>query len=163
MDVTRKQIEDEKDYHKLQEFGRTFEDEGFEVKLNAKTEELRTELLGILDEHFGKAEETADEVDEAKTELGAGDDEKQDEEEVPETTEEPKAEAAVEEAPEPEEKPKEELFVARRGIYRVWLGKEKFIVFEPTRPRTLPKRPSKRAAEALQNAIKLKRIIPFED
>jgi len=183
--MDRNQIEDEKDYRKLQAIGKDFEKDGHDVKLNAPKEELRVELLEIFDKEYAKdeaeeeAEPAAEEEGEAEeVELGAdeseGEEEQPDEEapaeeeaeaEAPADEEAPAEEEAKEEAePEPEEKPKQKLFVARRGTYRIWVGADKEpIEFTPDNPQPLPKKLPKPQQAALANAIKMKRIIPVED
>lgn len=52
MEITEEKIKSEDSYKVLQEIGREFEKAGFEIKRNAKKEELRDKLLEIYRENY---------------------------------------------------------------------------------------------------------------
>jgi len=178
--MNRKTIEDEKDKKKLQAIGREFGEDGHPVKLTVPKEDLRSELLEIFDKHYvdvedeEEATELGDEEEEEQTEEAVEDEEAPKEDEEP--TEEPEQEK-VEEAEKVEAEPEvkavkksnKTMYIARKGLYNIWVGSDKLITFFPYVPQELPtfrglnKADKELAHERLQNAIKMKRIIPIEE
>lgn len=136
MEITRNQIEDEENYKKLQKIGRAFRKEGHKLVLNAPEDELKKRLLVIFDESYSKDVETE-----------------------PEPVVEPEVILTPEPEPVVESKPKEsdgDLYfapVAYKDLASGWQ-------FRPgmDKPKPLPKE----LTPGLKNAIKAKRIIPFE-
>lgn len=149
MKYTRKEIDTELDYRKLQVIGRAFEADGHDVKLNAKRNELRADLLRIYDEHYAKD-------DEEKAMAIA--DKALDEKPESESTEEAVAEGTAESVKEPVvvEEPEPTLYVVRLGAYRDW--ESGFTLRPGEEPKPLPDV----LTVGLKNAIRMKRIIPFE-
>ena len=149
MKCTRKEIDTELDYRKLQVIGRVFEADGHDVKLNAKRNELRADLLRIYDEHYAKDDEEkamalADKVVDKKPEI--------------ESTAEAITEETAESVKEPVvvEKPEPQLYVVRLGAYKDW--ESGFTLAPGDDPKPLPEE----LTDGLKNALTQKRIIPFE-
>lgn len=140
MEITRKQIEKEKDYRKLQGIGRSFKANGHKLVLNAKEPELKKRLLYIFDEHYAVPVEPEPEPMA---------------EDVTEVVEEAIAEAEPE--PEPKiETPKGQLYIAPR-YYRDWASGWSFTP-GMDEPKPLPDK----LTPGLENALKTKKIILYE-
>ena len=144
MKYTRKEIDKELDYRKLQKIGRAFEADGHDVKLNAKRNVLRAILLRIYDANYAKADE--------EKALGVVDDVLA---EPPKP--EPIPEPVVESKPVVEpSKSDVKLYIAPRA-YKDWASKWSFTP-GMDKPKPLPGT----LTPGLENAIKNKKIIPYE-
>jgi len=138
MEITRNQIDNEENYRTLQEIGRAYKAEGHKLVLNAKEPELKKRLLYIFDNHYAEVPEPEPEpVD------------------ITEAVEDEIEEAVSE--PEPDvEKPTGDLYIAPRA-YKDWASKWSFTP-GMDKPKPLPDT----LTPGLENAIKTKKIIPYE-
>lgn len=156
MDITRNQIEDEENYKVLQKIGRAFRKDEHKLVLNAPEDELKKRLLVIFDEHYSKDVESEPEPKESEDDL----------DDNSEPTPEPDVEVVEPEViltPEPEpvveSKPKEsdgDLYFAPTA-YKDWASGWQFTP-GMDKPKPLPKK----LTPGLKNAIKTKRIRPYE-
>jgi len=140
MEITRNQIENEKNYRTLQGFGREFRKDGHKLVLNAPEDELKARLLNIFDE-FYNVSEPVPEV-----------------EEITDIVEEAITEVEVKPEPVPEvKKPKGDLYIARIGYKDLASGWK----FTPgmDKPKALPKK----LTPGLENALANKIIMLYEE
>lgn len=145
--IKRSQIEDGSK-EELLGIGEAFIEEGHKADLTANKVELRKQLLGIFDEFYSEAKELGEE-----------------EEIEPETPTAPISEASetpTATAPEKKQTKKQDLYVARQGKFRIWVGIDKYESFNTKLPRPLPETKDKRVKEAIANAIAMKRIVKIE-
>ena len=144
MDITRKDIENEPNYKKLQAIGRAFRKEGHKLVLNAPEDDLKARLLNIFDNHYAVSEDVVEEKEEA----------------ISEVIDEPDSKSEVVEVADVGtdaiESHKEQLYIAPR-FYRDWASGW---TFTPgmDEPKALPDT----LTPGLENALKNKKIIPFE-
>ena len=150
MDITRKDIEDEPNYKKLQAIGRAFRKEGHKLVLNAPEDDLKARLLNIFDNHY-VSEDVAEEIEEAISEV---------DDPEPAVIILPVTDEQLENPPEelvPEvDTPKEKLYIAPR-FYKDWASGWSFTP-GMDEPKALPDT----LTPGLENALKTKKIIPYE-
>jgi len=152
--IKRSQIEDGSK-EELVNIGKAFIEEGHDVNLTANKVELRKQLLGIYDEFYTEEQELGEEeAEEIKTEETPT--ESIPDEPIPEAPETPAPTTPTKKAK------KQDLYVARQGKFSIWIGLDKYEVFNPKIPRPLPDMKDKRVKEAIANAIAMKRIVKVE-
>ncbi|MHA1136520.1 MAG: hypothetical protein ACTSSE_08540 [Candidatus Thorarchaeota archaeon] len=155
MEITREQIENEENYRKLQDIGRTFKEDGHKLVLNAREDELKMRLLVIFDESYALGETETEDIVEDIPEPDEGSVEDVTDivdEAINDAIEEIETEDIVEDIPEPDE----DLFIAPRA-YNDWASGWSFTP-GMDKPKALPDE----LTPGLENALKTGKIIPYE-